>query len=84
MTPMDFSLENEALIEKNLITRISLCLLCSNTNKMNFRNRPAIYSDLSNTSGVLNKHMEVCKFFSLVHKIARFWGFFGQFLPPNK
>ena len=37
------------------------------------------YSDLSNISGVLNKHMEVCKFFSLVHKIARFWGFLANF-----
>ena len=37
------------------------------------------YSDLSNISGVLNKHMEVCKFFSLVHKNARFWGFLANF-----
>ena len=29
------------------------------------------YSDLSNISGVSNKHMEVCKFFSLLHNIAR-------------
>ena len=37
------------------------------------------YSDLSNMSGVSNKHMEVCKFFDLLHKIARFRWFLANF-----
>ena len=39
----------------------------------------AIYSELPNSSGVLNKRMVAYNFFDLLHKNARFWSFLAYF-----